>query len=376
MNERAAMTHRAMNEPAGPLGRVLAVTGSQAQVRLCGDSDMRATVGKFLGIHAGAAMVIGVITKIALDPDGQSATGALDMLGEIKDGERGPFFQRGVTEYPVIGDGVDAITQRELKLIFDMSGPGTIDIGTLQQDSSIHAYINVDDMVRKHFAVFGTTGVGKSSGVSVLLRQILAAKPDIRVFLLDPHNEYGHCFDDRAQILSPKNLKLPFWLFNFEEIVDVFFRGRPGVDEEVEILSELIPIAKVIFQPVNGQQTRRLIRNDPKSSGVTIDTPVPYRLEDLIRLIDERMGKLENRAMWAKYHRLITRIETARNDPRYGFMFDNANVGGDTMVETLATLFRLPPNGIPMTIMQLAGFPAEVVDSVASVLLRMAFEFR
>ena len=56
-------------------------------------------------------------------------------------------------------------------------------------------------------------------------------------------------------------------------------------------------------------------------------------------------------------------------------MFDNANVGGDTMVETLAQLFRLPPNGMPMTIMQLAGFPAEVVDSVVSVLLRMAFEF-
>ena len=45
------------------------------------------------------------------------------------------------------------------------------------------------------------------------------------------------------------------------------------------------------------------------------------------------------------------------------------------MVETLSTLFRLPPNGMPMTIMQLAGFPAEVVDSVVSVLLRMAFEF-
>ena len=142
-------------------------------------------------------------------------------------------------------------------------------------------------------------------------------------------------------MLSPKNLKLPFWLFNFEEIVDVFFRGRPGVDEEVEILSEVIPIAKAIFQPNNGPAARRLVRNDPKSSGVTVDTPVPYRLEDLIRLIDERMGKLENRAMWAKYHRLITRIETARNDPRYGFMFDNANVGGDTMVETLC--HAVPP---------------------------------
>jgi DNA helicase HerA-like ATPase len=357
---------------------VLSVTGSQAQVRLAvGADDSRATVGKFLGIRAGTALVIGVITKIAVEPGKDDfAIGALDMLGEIKERDSGAgFFQRGVTEYPMIGDAVSIITTPELKLIFDMSGPGTIDIGTLQQDQSIHAYINVDDMVRKHFAVFGTTGVGKSSGVAVLLRQILDARPDLRAFLIDPHNEYGQCFDDRAQALSPKNLKLPFWLFNFEEIVDVFFRGRPGVDEEVEILSEVIPIAKVIFQPNNSAGTRRLVRNDPKASGVTVDTPVPYRLEDLIRLIDERMGKLENRAMWAKYHRLITRIETARNDPRYSFMFDNANVGGDTMVETLAMLFRLPPNGVPMTIMQLAGFPAEVVDSVVSVLLRMAFEF-
>src|SRR5213593_2727813 len=43
--------------------------------------------------------------------------------------------------------------------------------------------------------------------------------------------------------------------------------------------------------------------------------------------------------------------------------------------ESLRQLFRLPPNGRPMTIMQLAGFPAEVVDSVVSVLCRMAFEF-
>ena len=64
-----------------------------------------------------------------------------------------------------------------------------------------------------------------------------------------------------------------------------------------------------------------------------------------------------------------------RKDPRYAFMFDNANVGGDTMVEVLSQLFRLPPNGKPMTVMQLAGFPAEVVDSVVSVLGRMAFEF-
>ena len=87
------------------------------------------------------------------------------------------------------------------------------------------------------------------------------------------------------------------------------------------------------------------------------------------------MGKLENRSSRMFHHRLLTRIETLRNDPRYAFMFDNANVGGDTMAEVLSQLFRMPANGKPMTIMQLAGFPSEVVDAVMSVLCRMAFDF-
>jgi DNA helicase HerA-like ATPase len=37
-------------------------------------------------------------------------------------------------------------------------------------------------------------------------------------------------------------------------------------------------------------------------------------------------------------------------------------------------LFRLPTNGVPMTVMQLAGFPSEVVDAVVSVSCRMAFD--
>ena len=56
-------------------------------------------------------------------------------------------------------------------------------------------------------------------------------------------------------------------------------------------------------------------------------------------------------------------------------MFDNANVGGGTVAEVIGHLFQLPANGEPMTIMQLAGFPVEVVDSVVSVLCRMAFDF-
>ena len=107
----------------------------------------------------------------------------------------------------------------------------------------------------------------------------------------------------------------------------------------------------------------------------TVDIPVPYRIADLISLLDARMGKLENRSSRMLYQKLMTRIETVSNDPRYAFIFEKANIGGDTMAEILGSIFRQPHNGVPMTIFQLAGFPSEVVDAVVSVVARMAFDF-
>ena len=363
-------------------GRVISVRGSLARVGLLANqlavSELRATVGRFVSIRCGASTIVAMITEVSCEDlpssDNYIASASVDLLGEILGGER-PKFQRGVTNYPTIGDAVDLITQQDLRTVYAPSGSDQINVGNLQQDPSVVAYVDVEEMLSKHFAVLGSTGVGKSTSVSLLLNEILKARPNLRVFLLDVHNEYGRCFGDRALVLNPRNLKLPFWLFNFEEIVDVLFGGRPGVPEELDILAEIIPQAKGIYTQYQNSDRLGLKRMDPKAGVYTVDTPVPYRLVDLISLIDERMGKLENRSSRIIYHKLISRIETVRNDPRYGFMFDGANVGGDTMAEVVSHLFRLPANGRPMTIMQLAGFPAEVVDSVVSVLCRMAFDF-
>ena len=365
-------------------GRVISVRGSQARVGILSTqqmtvSEIRATVGRFISIRCPSATIIAIITEVTSEDLSQAhdyvATASVDLLGEILGPAERPKFQRGVTHYPTIGDAVDMITSQELRTIYTPTAGDHIDIGALQQDTSVRACVNVEEMLSKHFAVLGSTGVGKSTGVSLLLNEILKARPNLRIFLLDVHNEYGRCFGERALVLNPRNLKLPFWLFNFEEIVDVLFGGRPGVPEELDILAEVIPLAKGIYTQYQNTDRIGLKRIDPKTVGYTVDTPVPYRLVDLISLIDERMGKLENRSSRIIYHKLISRIETVRNDPRYAFMFDNANVGGDTMAEVISHLFRLPANGRPMTVMQLAGFPAEVVDSVVSVVCRMAFDF-
>jgi DNA helicase HerA-like ATPase len=362
---------------------VVSVRGSQARIGLLPSSGVtpftaRATVGQFFGIRTTTTTLIAIITEVSCEGiaagEKYIAVASVDLLGEISHGPSGRF-QRGVTGYPTIGDSVDILTNQELRTVYAPLKPDQINIGNLQQDPSVIAYVDVEDMLSKHFAVLGSTGVGKSSGVSLLINEILKVRPNLRIFLLDVHNEYGRCFGERAVVMNPRNIRLPFWLFNFEEIVDVLFGGRPGVPEELEVLVEVIPIAKSIYTQYQNSDRVGLKRADPKVTGFTPDTPVPYRLVDLISLIDERMGKLENRSSRIVYHKLISRIEAVRNDPRYAFMFENANVGGDTMAEVISSLFRLPANGRPMTIMQLAGFPAEVVDSVVSVLCRMAFDF-
>jgi DNA helicase HerA-like ATPase len=367
---------------AGPLGRVHAVSGSKASIGLIGSEGLHrsgATVGKFVKIHTGPALLVGVITDLSVevasrDP-GYCGTARVDLTGEISDRTGAVRFRRGVTDYPTIGDEVTALTSDELRLVFDAPGAKAIKVGQLLQDATISVSVDVDELLSNHFAVLGTTGVGKSSAVALILQQILDAKPNLRILLLDVHNEYGRCFGERAHAVNPGNMKLPFWLFNFEEIVDVFFAGRPGLEEEIEILSEVIPIAKATYTQYRGGDRLTTKRFDPKTIGYTVDTPVPYRLADLLGQIDERMGKLENRSSRLMYHKLIGRIETVSNDPRYAFMFENANVGGDTMSEAISQLFRVPIDGKPMTIMQLAGFPAEVTDAVVSVLCRMAFDF-
>jgi DNA helicase HerA-like ATPase len=363
---------------------VILVRGSLARVGLVangkmGHSEVRATVGRFVSIRCANSVIVAMITEVSCEDlptsDSYIASASVDLLGEIVGAPDRQKFQRGVTNYPTIGDAVELINSQELRTIYAPSGSDQINIGTLQQDPSVIAYVDIEEMLSKHFAVLGSTGVGKSTGVSLLLNEILKSRPTLRIFLLDVHNEYGRCFGERALVINPRNLKLPFWLFNFEEIVDVLFAGRPGVPEELDILAEVIPVAKAIYTQYQNTDRMGLKRTDPKSTGYAIDTPVPYRLVDLISLIDERMGKLENRSSRIIYHKLISRIETVRNDPRYAFMFDNANVGGDTMAEVISHLFRLPSHGRPMTVMQLAGFPAEVIDSVVSVLCRMAFDF-
>ena len=106
---------------------------------------------------------------------------------------------------------------------------------------------------------------------------------------------------------------------------------------------------------------------------MSADTPVPYRISDALQILDDWMGKLDPRYARADLRALKHRLEALNHDPRYRFMFGKVVVE-DIMARVISHIFRVPMGSQPVTIVQVAGLPNEVVNSVVSGLARLAFE--
>ncbi|OQM77399.1 ATP-binding protein [Manganibacter manganicus] len=364
------------------LGHIVQCDGARAVIAAYaseGDSPItgRWSVGRMISINLGTSRIVGMVHAIA-KPDHvwiEESTNPIEvhveLVGEVRDGatpEANPVFDRGIATYPHIGAIAHRIRARDLQAVYDLAGRRTITIGTLSQDEEINANIAIDDTLSRHFAIVGTTGVGKSTAVSLLLRKAVTARPDLRVLILDPHNEFAAALPEHCVTIDASNLDLPFWLFRLEEFAEVLFRGREAPPEETDILRDLIPAAKSLYRNPNaGAYLRR------GADSLTTDSPVPYRIADLIKLIDERIGLLESKNERPALKSLKSRIEQAASDPNYRFMF-NSRLIEDTIHETIGNIFRIPMNDRPITCFEMAGLPSEVVNSVCSVLARLAFD--
>ncbi len=371
------------------IGRIVAVTGGHAIILLdqCGplpgDCELKSPeIGTLLKVDTPVSLALALVS--ALSAPTPSTTGEaetriveVEFIGELPKDEMGrpKSFRRGVSTYPALGDVVGRATKDELAMAYACNSGTAVRIGHIQQDSSIPAMIKIDELLGKHFAVLGTTGTGKSCSVALILRRILEHNPNAHVLLLDLHREYAPCFGPYAEVIKPDNFNLPFWLLNFEEMVEIIVGDQPNRDADIEILRELIPLSKLRYMG-HGRRDRAasLRQNGYDAQNMGVDTPVPYRSSDLIGLLDEYIGKLDLKGELAPYKRLKARIETITRDPRYAFMFGGLTVQ-DTMAQVLGRLFRVPVNGKPITILELGGLPSEIINVTVSVLARLAFDF-
>jgi hypothetical protein len=323
------------------------------------------TPGSILRINVDGRCLLANLREIKLNAhDELLLTAIIDFLGEGEiDGESISSFHRGIQRYPRPGDKVYGVPGKVLAEAFSSSDRPHIDIGTIYPTSGSRASLLIDPMLSMHFAILGSTGTGKSTTTALILHNLIRHSPDAHIIIMDPHGEYAKAFPETGMVFSVDNIRIPYWLMNFEEHCQVFIRGD-GIEREVnrDVLAKCLLIA-------------RSKSNLAMSLGsITVDSPLHYQFSDLLEALTQEMGRLEKASMTAHYSRLKVAIEESIRDPRYGFIFDRS-LASASMEEFLARILRLPAQGRPLSIIDLSGMPSGIIQTIVGLIARITLDF-
>jgi DNA helicase HerA-like ATPase len=370
--------HQDVSNISVKLGRVVSVAGAQIIVLLAKQTepqnDAIAQIGSLVKMRTSLGFAYGIVVGLTIpvpsegDED-EMQVAELTMIGETPIDRDGKLyaFRRGMSRAPALDDTVYSTGKQDLARVYAQPDVPTVTVGAIHQDKTLPAHILTDELLGKHFAILGTTGSGKSCAAALILRALLQKNSNAHVVMLDPHNEYASAFGDFGQVLNSDTLSLPYWLLNFDELNQILLgdniENGDSNSAEASILHTLIPEAK-----------RDYLDNPALGSHFTVDTPVPYKFSDLMKRLDDAMGRLERAEAVAPYRRLKARFMTLQSDVRFGFMFGGISVT-DTMAEVLGSLFRIPVNGKPISIVDLSAVPSEILNVVVAVICRLTFDF-
>ncbi len=360
-----------------PLGHIFGTDGRVATCRFGlgawgdqGDGDDQTaknrSVGAIVRIDVRGTPVFGTIVSLHTDPaDADKLIAECEYIGEgsLDTNDSLTGFRRGVVNFPQPGDPVRMATESELATIFAPPAAAHISIGTVFPTKGVRAPVLFDQLLGRHFAIVGSSGSGKSTSVALMLHRIVDEIGGGHVVVLDPHGEYARAFGDRAQVWDVDNLVVPYWALNLEEHCDVFVAAE-GDERTID--------TNIMAKALQRARMRNIQALDP--GRITADTPISYQYEDLIEALESEAGRLERIAEASRYTHLRLTIEQFFNDRRFRFMFA-AEHASSSIEQLLGDLLRIPNAGKPISIVNLAGVPTEVVNVVVATLARLTLDY-
>ncbi len=424
------------------VGQVASVTGSQVRVRLQGDLPTTSLlveghayrvgqIGAFMRIPLGYTQLFGVCTQVGADaaplheelvpaleaPDEDRLAGYQWMTVVLFGEALGGRFDRGVGQYPTVGDEVHLVTENDLQMIYRQSqSEGSVDIGEIASSSGIPARLSLARLVSRHACVLGSTGSGKSNLVTVLLESISGGQfPRARVLVIDPHGEYAAAVGDKGYVFSirpdhdsgEQALWVPFWALPLTELVTITMTGlQPNVEALVrdQVLAMKRTAAQHLAKP-------------PPEDALTADSPVPFSFRKLWfdlddfehqTFKDDKQGpeaiydpeqegdpdKLKpnvypaysayNKAPFQnRQRRHIARqldlLRSRLSDTRLSFMFApgdglDPSIDGKVQRDIDGVIAAWVGHDRPITVLDVSGVPNDVTPTVVGTMLRLIYD--
>jgi hypothetical protein len=408
------------------LGKVASVDTSRVLIAVENASLLpRAAVGSLVAIQGTTAQefLIGMTERVTrqlreqtAQPDPMAPT-TLEMeivpddslrvvlLGTYRtiEGSLRNRFKRGADSFPQIDRDCFLIEGGNLQRFMGLLGKDLdekqrLELGHFVIDSSAAAIANGDHFFQRHAAILGSTGSGKSCAVSLILERANARK-HANIIVFDMHGEYASLANppDREdgtkpspiaslfKIAGPGDLDkpqdnvlfLPYWLLNREEMISMIVdRSDQNAPNQAARFTTHVKEFKDATLKDEKQETVR--------ATFTVDSPVPYKLTDLLaKLRDDDTGmkpgasKAEIKGDWnGKLTRFISRLEAKAEDRRYGFMFKPPAdaLKYDWLAKQIAKLLAPDDRNYGIKIVDFSEVPSDVLPVVTGVFARLLYD--
>ena len=393
--------------PEELLGTVESVDTSIVVIRVDNDDKLRGLqVNHLISIQSSKVgqHLIGLVSKIIRKSAYSDTTAdiALDLGFNIikviligthfdRDGDKENVFRRSLATIPTINAECHLIHGERLKQFMQAissvpEGEDTVSlqIGHYSIDEDATAWLNGNKLFQRHAVIVGSTGSGKSWCVAKILEQVASLK-SADAILFDIHGEYsplqGESFT-HLKIAGPNDnisdgiLFLPYWLLTYEEMLSLMLdRSDSNEPNQAMMFSNAV---------IDGKKTfLRGINNQEMEANITLDSPVPYRLDALLESLQEKDSEMvlgargEKQGPYnGKLTRFIQRLETKQKDKRLNFMFsgDESLLSYDYMAE-LCTKLMAPSvdgkNGVK--IVDFSEVPSDILPLIVSLIARVIF---
>lgn len=334
-------------------------------------------------------------------------------LGMVNDNK----FVRGGDEIAIPPTGVNPASFETIKSIFESSVEknNEFTFASLALQPTISVPVDGNKFFNKHIAIVGSTGSGKSHSVARMVQNAVAAKSNdsiplnnSHIIIFDIHSEYAAAFPN-ANTISIDELALPYWLFNSEELEELFLEsGDNNNYNQASLLRTIITLNKT--------------KHNPKAQKVFFDSPLRFNIFEVLNCLEnlsievqsssdrliiptktdsgEATCKFESEdALYTAYfkknypfalkksgyrqgsyadgkiNKFISRFKTKLYNDRLNFLFGNRSESLSFSETLIQLLGYNKDNENNVTIIDLSGVPFEVLSITVSLISRLLFEY-
>ncbi len=390
------------------LGTVESVDTSTVIIRVENDDKLRGLqVNHLISIQSSKVgqHLIGLVSKIIRKS--AYSDSAADITPELgfniikviligthfdRDGDKENVFRRSLATIPTINAECHLIHGERLKQFMQAissipegEDAVSLQIGHYSIDEDATAWLNGNKLFQRHAVIVGSTGSGKSWCVAKILEQVASLK-SADAILFDIHGEYsplqGESFS-HLKVAGPNDnigngiLFLPYWLLTYEEMLSLMLdRSDSNAPNQAMMFSNAVIDGKKAFL--------REVGNQEMEANITLDSPIPYSLNNLLNSLKEKDTEMvqgaNNRekqgAYYGKLTRFIQRLETKQRDKRLNFMFssDESLLSYDYMGELCTKLMAPSVDGKKgVKIIDFSEVPSDILPLIVSLIARVIF---